>query len=63
MEGVGHNAGGLADAAGGVNVHDGRRETPMIFSAVRCRVSLSEAVQFPNQAMMQLLKMLSTVPL
>ncbi|KAK3505591.1 hypothetical protein QTP70_005235, partial [Hemibagrus guttatus] len=40
------------------------RETPMIFSAVLTICCLqSETVQFRNQAVMQLLKMLLIVPL
>lgn len=42
------------------------RKTPKIFSAVltiSCRVLRSEMVQFPNQPVIQLLRMLSTVSL
>lgn len=48
-----------------VSVMEGK-EISMIFSAVltiRCRVLRSEMVQFLNQTVMQLLRMLSTVPL
>ena len=42
------------------------RETPNIFSAVltmHCKVLRSDALQFPNQTVMQLARTLSMVPL
>lgn len=66
MCGVIHNAVGSADAVCSVNVCDkGKRDT-LIFSAVltiRYRVLRSETVEFINQAVMQLFRTLSMVPL
>lgn len=39
------------------------REAQMIFSNARCRVLQSDTVQLPYQTVMQLLRMLSIVPL
>lgn len=52
-----HNVGGFAHAVIDVNVHDG--ENTLIFLGVvsiHCCILHSEAVQFPNQVKMQLLR-------
>ena len=46
-----------------VSMMEGRETTFSAVFIIRCRVLWSETVLVPNQAMMQRLRMLSTVPL
>lgn len=62
MSGIVHDAGSIEDTVSGVEVHyRGKKEALIVFSGVFTiisRVWWSKVVQFPNLAMIQLLRLL-----